>query len=236
MGRKRYWEGFITGLGIGSGATMGSWLIARALRGRQHERVVRFEKSIQIGRPIQEVFQAWSNFEQLPSHLRMIENVRVMGKRSHWVLRIDGQRVEWDAELTQRVDNQALGWKSLSGPKHSGRIDFSPIGSDTMVHVVMNYAPPMGTMGSSVAERSGVSSIIEAKIEQALRDFKAALEGKGQEGSEVERGARRLPTDVLGNQQSRATGTYGTRSDAQAPRYGTQPNPVEYTRPTEPKP
>ena len=153
MKRKRYWEGFVTGLAVGSGASIGSWLIARAMRGRQHERIVRMEKSIQIGRPIQEVFRAWSNFAQLPSLLRMIEDVQVRGNRSHWVLRADGRRVEWDAEVTQRIENQAFGWKSLSGPKHTGRIDFSPIGSDTVVHIVMNYAPPMGTFGSNFADR-----------------------------------------------------------------------------------
>lgn len=240
MGRRRYWQGFVTGLAVGSGASIGSWLIVRAIRGRQHDKVVRLEKSIQIGRPVEEVFRAWSNFEQLPSLLRMIEDVQVRGSRSHWVVRIDGRRVEWDAELTQRIENRALGWKSMSGPKHTGRIDFSPLGNDTLIHVVMNYAPPMGMLGSSIAERSGVSAMVEAQIEQALRDFKAALEGKGQEGSEAERGAlRRVPTDVLANQQSRATGTYGPADLAghtQTSRFGGQPNPVEYTRPTEPKP
>jgi uncharacterized membrane protein len=234
--RKRYWQGFFTGLTVGSGASVASWLIARAVRGRQHEKIVRLEKSIQIGRPVQEVFRAWANFEQLPSLLRMIEDVQVRGNRSHWVGRIDGRRIEWDAELTQRVENRALAWKSVSGPKHTGRIDFSSIGNDTLVHVVMNYAPPMGSIGSSLAERSGVSDIVEAQIEQALRDFKAALEGKGQEGAEEERGMqRRMSTEV--NQQSRATGTYGIAElsgHTQTSRFGGPPNPVD-THPAEPK-
>jgi uncharacterized membrane protein len=239
MGSRRYWQGFATGVAVGSGASLGSWLIARAVRGRQHGKIVRLEKSIQIGRPLHEVFRAWSNFEQLPSYLRMIEDVEVRGNRSHWVLRMDGRAIEWDAETTQRIENQAIGWKSVSGPKHSGRVDFSPLGNDTVVHVVMNYAPPMGSIGSGIAERSGAATLVEGYIEQALRDFKAALEGKGQEGGEGERGVRRIPTDVLANQQSRATGTYGPSDfsgHTQNSRFGGQPNPVEYTRPTEPKP
>jgi len=70
-----------------------------------------------------------------------------------------------------------------------------------------------------------------------LRDFKAALEGKGQEGAEEERGMqRRMPTDV--NQQSRATGTYGTAElsgHTQTSRFGGPPNPVDYMHPAEPK-
>ena len=231
MGRKRYWKGFISGLAVGGGASLASWLAARTVRGRQHEKIVRLEKSVQIGRPVQEVFRAWSNFEQLPSLLRMIEDVQVRGNLSHWVLRINGRRVAWEAELTQQVENRALGWKSRSGPKHTGRIDFSPIADDTLVHVVMNYAPPLGSFGRNLAEQSG---LVEAQIEQALRDFKAALEGKGQERGAEERGpARRIPGDVLAGQQGRATGTYGSgelSGHTQTSRFGGEPNPVEYTR------
>lgn len=167
-------------------AGFGSWLLSRLLRSRihpQHERVVRVQASVQIGRPIEEVFRAWSNLEQLPSLLRMLERVHVRGNRSHWVVRVDGRRFEWDAELTQRLENQALAWKSLSGPKHTGRITFSPLGHDAQMHVVINYSPPLGALVRSVTEETGV---LEAKIEQALRDFKAALEGKRQEKTEAD--------------------------------------------------
>ncbi len=180
MARKRFWKGFAAGVAAGAGAGFGSWLLARALRGRQHSRTVRLEKSVQIGRPVDEVFRTWSNLERLGSLLRMVEGVQVSGDRSHWNLRINRRRVEWDAQITQRVENGALGWKSLSGPKHTGRINFSPLGKDTEIHVVMNYSPPFGAVGRSATEQTG---LLEPYIEQALRDFKAALEGKGQERS-----------------------------------------------------
>ncbi len=180
MGTKRFWKGFAAGTAVGAGAGFGSWLLTRALRGRQHHQVVRLEKSVQIGKPVEEVFRAWSNLEQLGSLLRMVEGVQVHGDKSHWSLRINGRRAEWDAQITQRVENEALGWKSLSGPKHSGRINFSPLGHDTEIHVVMNYSPRFGAVGRSATEQTGW---LEPYIEQALRDFKAALEGKGQERS-----------------------------------------------------
>jgi uncharacterized membrane protein len=170
---------------------------------------VRLEKSVQIGRPIDEVFLAWSNLENLSRLVRLVEEVRVNGKRSHWKLRLDGRCFEWDAELTQNILNQALGWKSVSGPKHTGRINFSPLGRDTQVHVVMNYAPPGGELAGNL---TGQTAVLERYLAQALREFKAALEGKGQE---------------IAN-QAQSTGTYGRETELsgrrQASRFGGVPN------------
>jgi uncharacterized membrane protein len=124
------------------------------------------------------VFHAWSDFENFPRLVRLVEDVRVNGKRSHWKVRLNGRTLEWDAELTQNIPNQALGWKSLNGPKHTGRINFSPLGRDTVVHVVMNYGPPGGELAGDL---TGQTAVLEQCLAQALRQFKAALEGKGQE-------------------------------------------------------
>jgi uncharacterized membrane protein len=182
MASKRFWKGFAAGAAAGTGAGFGSWLLSRAVFHRSDSAVVRLEKSVQIGRPVEEVVRAWSDFERLPSLVRMVEEVRVRGQRSHWKMRLNGRCVEWDAELTQNIPNQSLAWKSRSGPKHTGRINFSPLGGDTEVHVVMNYAPPGGELAGDLL---GQTAALENHLAQALRDFKAALEGKGQETAET---------------------------------------------------
>src|SRR4029079_2668862 len=116
--------------------------------------------------------------ESLPERMSMVKSVRPFGRRSHWVVEINGRSFEWGAESIQNVPNRALGWKSVNGPKHTGRINFAPFGSDTMVHVQMNYAPPLGAFGRAILE---TFDNVDQYVEQALRDFKAALEGKGQE-------------------------------------------------------
>lgn len=128
MASRRFWKGFAAGAAAGTSAGFGSWLLSRAVFHRSESAVVRLEKSVQIGRPIDEVFRAWSDFEHLPSRLRLVEEVRMRGARSHWKVRINGQAFEWDAKLTQNIRNQALGWKSVRGLRHTGRITFSPLG------------------------------------------------------------------------------------------------------------
>src|SRR5205814_70663 len=84
-----------------------------------------------------------------------------------------GQSFKWEAIVTQFVPNQALGWKSVSGPKHSGRIAFAPLERDTLVHVQMNYAPPLGRASAVVAP---IEEQLEAYVEEALRQFKSSME------------------------------------------------------------
>ncbi len=190
MAKRKFWKGFAAGAAVGAAAGVGSWLISMTFGRQEYGKVMRLEKSLQVGRPIEEVFGAWSELPGLPRYLPMIQRVSVQGKRSRWVLNVAGRIVEWDAKLTQNIPNQALGWKSVHGPKHTGRISFARLGNDTLVHVVMNYAPPAGAITSGVVEAFGR---VEGLLEQALREFKAGVEKSGPQEAE----------------RQRLTGTYG---------------------------
>jgi hypothetical protein len=50
MASMRFWKGFATGAAAGAGIS--SWVLARAVFCRAQSPVVRLEKSVQIGRPI----------------------------------------------------------------------------------------------------------------------------------------------------------------------------------------
>lgn len=244
MAKRRFWSGFAAGAAVGAAAGVGSWLVSKTLGRQEYGKIMRLEKSLQIGRPIEEVFAAWADLASLPQHVPLIEDIRVNGKRSHWKVRLDGRRIEWDAVRTQRVDNQALGWKSVGGPKHTGRINFARLGNDTMVHVVMNYAPPAGLISSGVVEAFGR---IEGILEQALRDFKASLEGKGQEQRATgthgySSGGRELnnPSRGMAPQISRFGGVMNAIEANEASARGgdagvNPPNPVEFNSPPDAK-
>lgn len=208
MSQKRFWGG----VAVGIGSTVGIfWALGLVGRGG-NRRIVRLEKSIQIGRPVHEVFQAWQRIERIPQYCRYITHVRSSGDFSVWTANIGGNVFRWEAELTQVIPDQVIGWKSINGTQHSGRITFSPIGADTLVHVQMNYAPTNWLLRPFVVTVSGQ---IEGYIEQALRDFKLELE------------AEDIP------QTEQATGTYGPAN----PAYGSpMQKTVEFTQPTEPNP
>lgn len=233
MARRKFWRGFAAGAAAGAGAGLGAVLLPNLIGQVRNRQIVRLEKALQVGRPVEEVFNSWTNLEGLPQMSDCIREVTREGNHSHWRVQVDGKQFEWDATIEQFIPNQAVGWKTLRGPKHTGRITFAPVGKDTLVQVTMNYAPPLGVLRPFSENLSGR---LEKYLDQVLRDFKASLEGKGQEGRKppvrsepVGPGTGLTQTDV-----QRATGTLGSVQEV-VDRFGNRPNPVEYTAPPEAK-
>ena len=219
MQKKEFWGGFAAGAAVAIG---GAWIFGLTGRGGSSH-IVRLEKSVQIGRPVAEVFETWSDLESLPRFTSLLRNITRNGDRSHWVAEIAGRPLEWDAEVIQVIPNQAIGWKSVSGTRSTGRVTFSELGDQTIVHVHMNYAPRPWILRPVFATMAGQ---LEGYIEQALRDIKAAIEsGRGRQSSSSEQMPEHEPTQ--------ATGTYGPT--AANPRFGTPTVPVEFTRPPDAK-
>jgi len=173
MTKEDFWSAFALGTLAGAAA----FVLASGRASSYDSRILRLERSIQIGRPVEEVFAEWSNFAELPQKIAALRKVEVSGLHSNWVLEVDGRELEFAAEIAQLIPNQSIGWKSITGPKHSGRIHFAQLGNDSLVHVSMNYAPPLGRFGRLLAP---ITDHLESHIEQALRDFKRALEEPGE--------------------------------------------------------
>jgi len=216
MKQKQFWTGVAVGAATAAG---GAWLLGVMGRGGQ-SRIIRIEKSVQIGRPVEDVFQTWSDLEALPRYTNLLRSIRRSGDRSFWIAEIGGIPLEWDAEIVQVIPNESIGWRSVEGVRHSGRITFSTIGDQTLVHVQMNYAPRLWFLRPVLSPAVGM---MEGYIEQALRDVKRVMEsGAGKSASQKE------PTTP-----TQATGTYGPTG--QNPRFGTPTIPVEFTAPPESK-
>ena len=179
-------------------------------------RIIRLEKSIQIGRPVEEVFSAWTDWERLPRASENIADIRHYGDRSHWRVRLDGQEFEWDAIVEQKIPNQAIGWKSVRGPKHTGRVTFSPVGNDTLVLITMNYAPPIRILRPFL---SSVSGHLEGLIEKVLRDFKASVESRprGTQGT-VRSSSEKVGPGTVTSDLAK-TGTFGDQPRSTEPRF-----------------
>lgn len=226
----RFWHGFATGALLGTAGAVAAYMIAAAFRGGHETRIVRFETSLQIGRPVAEVFRVWSDYERLPEIIDLLEEVHAGGRTSHWRVNVDGREFEWQAETTQFIPNESIGWKSVAGPKNSGRVTFGPLGKDTLMHVSINYAPPIGRFGGLL---SPMTEHVESLIEEALRQFKHAVEA-GHTAPE-ERGGPRRAGWRQNESRERATGTFGSTGPVGAAEDTTEKpaGNVDYTRPPE---
>ena len=142
--------------------------------------IVRTKRSITVGRPVEEVYAFWRNFENLPRIMRHLESVTVTGdRRSHWkALAPAGQRVEWDAETVEDRPNEVIAWRSVEGADvyNAGTVRFMPApgARGTEVRVELEYKPPFGKLGSKVAmlfrEEPG------QQVQDSLRQLKQVME------------------------------------------------------------
>ncbi len=137
-------------------------------------------RTVTVDRPVEEVFSFWRNFENFPSFMHHLASVqRIDETRSHWVARAPmGTTIEWDAEIFNERPDEIIAWRSLPGSEIdcAGSVRFrpAPAGRGTEVHVSLNYEPPDGVLGASIARFFREEPRIQ--IEEDLARFKQVVE------------------------------------------------------------
>ncbi len=145
-----------------------------------HERGIHVERSVTISKPREELFAFWRNFEHLPKFMFYLEEVKVTGeKTSHWKAKGPaGVSVSWDAEIINEVPNELIAWRSLAGARvdNTGSVRFlpGPGGEGTEVRVVIEYIPPGGQVGATIAKLFGRD--VKGEVQEDLRRFKQLME------------------------------------------------------------
>jgi uncharacterized membrane protein len=168
----------VTALDIMTGNGLSSQQGARA--GASRDAGMHVKRSITIGRPRQEVYAFWHDFQNLPRFMKHLESVTNLGNgRSRWTAKAPaGAVVEWDAEVTADQPNEMIAWRSMgnSDVNNAGVVRFTdaPGARGTEVHVDLRYDPPGGTLGALFAKIFGEEPGIQ--IADDLRRFKQVLE------------------------------------------------------------
>jgi uncharacterized membrane protein len=137
------------------------------------------KKSVTVHQSPDYLYRFWRNFENLPHFMNHIESVKSLDeKRSHWVMKAPlGTQVEWDAEILNDEEPKTIVWRSLPGADvdSTGSVAFSDAnGSGTEVKVTMEYHPPGGALGATVASLFGENP--EQQLEEDLNRFKELME------------------------------------------------------------
>lgn len=126
-----------------------------------------------------DVFAFWNHPDNLPRFMRNVERVQLLDDgRSHWVVRGPaGVTLEWDAEIINEIDGELIAWRSLPGADvaSAGSVRFRPRGHHrTEVTVALQYEPPGGKTGATLAWLSGQSPASQLRAD--LRRLKQLME------------------------------------------------------------
>ena len=135
-------------------------------------------KSIIVDRPIEEVYNFWRDFEQLPRFMSYLQSVRYTGdRRTHWIAKGPaGTKIAWDAETTAEEPNRLIAWRSVEGSEfeNSGSVRFerAPGNRGTLVRVELDYSSNRAASALGKLMRMDLGR----RIVHDLRRFKQVME------------------------------------------------------------
>ena len=125
------------------------------------------EKSIEVNKPVSEVYNQWTQFETFPEFMENVEQVR----------QLDDKHLEWKAEIVEQQPNQVIAWRSTTGDKNDGAVRFQPIDGKTKVTLSLDYQPPAGALGAAADK---MAQVTPGNVDQDLKNFKKFIESQGQ--------------------------------------------------------
>ncbi len=152
-------------------------------RSTEGNKGIQVQRAVTINVPRDQLYRIWRNFENLPRFMKHLQRVDVDettgGKRSHWVAKAPfGREIAWNAEITEDRENELISWRSLPGSLvgSTGTVRFvdAPNTLGTIVHVLMQYNPPGGSLGAVIARMFGEEP--GQQLRSDLRNFKMMME------------------------------------------------------------
>jgi uncharacterized membrane protein len=135
-------------------------------------------KSIDIDVPVRVAYNQWTQFEEFPSFMESIDEVRQLDdKHLRWRAALSGVEKEWDTEITEQVPDRRIAWRTTAGAQNQGVVQFEALAPDrTRVTVDVEYQP------EGVVEKVGdMLGMVSSNIEDDLENFKEFIESRGRE-------------------------------------------------------
>ncbi|MEN3276243.1 MAG: hypothetical protein V7631_2033 [Massilia sp.] len=148
----------------------------KANRGSSSESSI--TESIEVNVPVRTAYNQWTQFEDFPQFMKSVHEVRQLDdKHLHWKANVAGEEKEWDAEITERIPDKRIAWRSITGVPNAGVVTFHKI-SDSVCRVTlqMDYQPEgvLETIGDALGA-------VRMEARSNLANFKEMLEKRGAE-------------------------------------------------------
>jgi uncharacterized membrane protein len=136
------------------------------------------EQSIEVAVPVTTAYNQWTQFEELPSFMEGVKEVRQLDDTHlHWVVEHNGRQYEFDAEITEQRPDERVAWQTTDGKSHAGVVTFHRLGEDrSKVMVQMDWEPD-GMLESLGAALGSDDRRVKADLER----FKELIEERGTE-------------------------------------------------------
>lgn len=132
--------------------------------------------AVEIDRPIHEVYEQWTRFEDYPAFMTGVEEVHQLDERTvYWLFRIAGVERGFEARITEQQPRERIAWSSTSGPANTGEVTFQRVDEGrTRLQVRLEWEP------EGFIENLGAAlQLDDARLAQDLREFQRLMESGG---------------------------------------------------------
>ncbi|MBW4522673.1 MAG: SRPBCC family protein [Scytolyngbya sp. HA4215-MV1] len=137
---------------------------------------------IEVETPIDQVWNLWSDLEQMPRWMKWIESVSILEDDpdlSRWKLASGGFEFSWLSRILKQVPHQIIQWESVDGLPNRGAIRFYDRGNSSIVKMTISYAIP-GILGK-LMDNLFLGRVVESTLEADLERFRQyALQASAQ--------------------------------------------------------
>ena len=131
-------------------------------------------QSIDVHVPVDDAYAEWAHLENFPRFMHAVKRVDVLGEDCvRFVVQIAGHRMEYDAEITERIPGRRIAWRSRHGRDTGGVVTFHKLDHDhTRVTLQLGYDPEgvLETIADFV-------NVVGLQAKNDLKRFKEHIEG-----------------------------------------------------------
>ena len=134
------------------------------------------QQAIEVGAPLHTVYEELATFENYPRFMAGVEQVTPVGPdETHWVMRVDGHRREFDARIIERSLDERVAWATTAGPRLAETITLRPMG-ETRTQVVAQLEADAAFLLPSDRH---AQATLSRRLKGDLAAFKGLMESAG---------------------------------------------------------
>ncbi|MBD1931295.1 MULTISPECIES: SRPBCC family protein [Cyanophyceae] len=142
---------------------------------------------VEVPIPIDEVWNLWSDLEQMPRWMKWIDSVKVLEEDptlSRWKLATGGLEFSWLARIVKMEPNQIIQWESVDGLPNRGAIRFYDRKDSSIVKLTVAYGIPgwLGKLVDNLFLGRAVESTIQADLDR-FREYAIQSQAKSSSGN-----------------------------------------------------
>ncbi|HJV51893.1 MAG TPA: SRPBCC family protein [Noviherbaspirillum sp.] len=144
--------------------------------------MARIQQSIEVNVPARAAYGKLVQFDEYPRFMEGVETVRQTdASHLHWSARLAGRSMEWDCEITERLEDRRIAWRNVSGPQNAGTVDLEETGRGKASVTLTMECDPQQVLG---AQDGNAERALSQRMWEDLARFKKLVETRDHESGD----------------------------------------------------